>query len=326
MTNQDMEEQHESVAGRRRPILRLTAHPMPARRYLSAALVFLSTCGAGTAPVAPLPETPPRGNLLIVGGGAEPPGLMPRFVQLAGGRGRARIAVLPMASTAASDRGSEMASRLQTLGAQAQVFDLSRQEAETETTARQLDDFTGYWFSGGDQSKLAAVLLATPSLATIHRRYQEGAVVGGTSAGAAVMSNSMLTGNRQGDGPPEDDGKFPPIARRSFEVAEGLGFLPGTIVDQHFQRRARQNRLLSVVLEQPELVGVGIDESTAVLVRPDGRWEVLGESSVQVFDARRARITAPDAPVLGSTDITMHLLPPRSVYDPLSGQTTLPAG
>lgn len=299
---------------------------MAARRFLAAALVFLSTCGAGISPFAPPPEMAPRGNLVIVGGGPEASGVMPRFVQLAGGRGRARIAVLPMASMAATERGTEMAARLQTLGAETQVFDLTREEAESEDLAQQLYEFTGFWFSGGDQSKLTAVLLATPSLATIHQRYREGAVVGGTSAGAAVMSNAMLTGKRKNADPAtEDNGGFPPIARHSFELSPGLGFLPGTIVDQHFQRRARQNRLLSAVLERPDLVGVGIDESTAVLVRPDGRWEIMGESSVQVIDARRASITSLDAPVLGSANVTMHLLPPHSIYDPQSGQTTLPA-
>lgn len=298
---------------------------MVARRSLAAALVFLSTCGAGISPIAPAPEAVPRGNLVIVGGGAEAPGVMPRFVQLAGGKGRARIAVLPMASMATSGRGVEMAARLQTLGAEAQVFDLTREEAESEEMARQLYEFTGYWFSGGDQSKLTAVLLETPSLVAIHRRYREGAVVGGTSAGAAVMSNAMLTGNRKnGEPPPEDAAHFPPVARDSFEIASGLGFLPGTIVDQHFQQRARQGRLLSAVLEHPDLVGVGIDEATALVVRPDGLWEVLGESSVQVIDARRASITSAKAPVLGSANVTMHLLPPHSIYDPLRGQPTLP--
>lgn len=300
---------------------------MRVRLLISAALVFLSTCGAGVPPVTSVPEGPPRGHLLIVGGGPEPSGLMPRFVQLAGGKGRARIAVLPMASRA-PERGHDMADRLQTLGAEAEVFDLSREEAESDSTARQFDDFTGFWFSGGDQSRLASMLLDTPVLATIRRRYHEGAVVGGTSAGAAVMSDSMLTGNQYAAASSSDsnDSRFLPVARNAFEISAGLGFFPGTIVDQHFQRRARQNRLLSAVLERPELVGVGIDESTAVLVRPDGQWEVLGESSVQVIDARKARITSPEAPVLGSTGITMHILPPRSIYDPLKGQTMLPAG
>lgn len=298
------------------------------RRTIATALVFLSTCGAGLSPGI-APPALPRGNLLIVGGGTEPPEVIPRFIDLAGGRGRARIAILPMASaTRAIEVATEMASKFETLGAEAQVLDLTRDEAESDATAQQLHDFTGFWFSGGDQSRLTAVLLATPALATIQRRYFEGAIVGGTSAGAAVMSNFMLTGKPYHLQSPVlgSEGEFPPVARQAFEIAPGLGFLPGTIVDQHFQRRARQSRLLSAVLERPDLVGLGIDESTAVLVRPDRRWEILGESSVQVIDARRARVTSPEAPVLGSTGITMHLLPPHSLYDPNNGQTILPTG
>ena len=100
----------------------------------------------------------------------------------------------------------------------------------------------------------------------------------------------------------------------------GLGFLHGAIVDQHFIKRERHNRLLSAVLERPGLVGVGIDESTAIEVSPDGRWHVLGESDVIVYDARHARVTAPGAPLLGATDIRVHLLPSGSVYDPASGR------
>jgi len=79
------------------------------------------------------------------------------------------------------------------------------------------------------------------------------------------------------------------------------------------------------VLERPGLLGVGIDEGAAILVRPDRRWEVLGDSYVKVFDARRAQITSSDEPFLGSSDITLHLLPSRSIYDPSSGRTMLPA-
>ena len=108
-------------------------------------------------------------------------------------------------------------------------------------------------------------------------------------------------------------------------IAPGLGFLPSAIVDQHFLRRERHNRLLSAVLERPRLVGVGIDESTAIEVSPDGRWHVLGESDVLVVDARQSRITAPASPELGATDIRVHLLPPGSSYDPTTGRAVLPA-
>ena len=181
-----------------------------------------------------------------------------------------------------------------------------------------LDSATGIWFCGGDQARLTDVLGGTASLRAIHARYQAGAVVGGTSAGAAIMSDSMITGDQT---PPGDTtgyygDEYPTIERRRIEVTPGLGFLHGAIVDQHFLRRERHNRLLSAVLERPGLLGVGIDESTAIEVSPDGRWHVLGESDVIVYDARHARVTAAGAPLLGATDIRVHLLPSGSVYDP----------
>jgi cyanophycinase len=78
------------------------------------------------------------------------------------------------------------------------------------------------------------------------------------------------------------------------------------------------------VLERPRLLGVGIDESTAIEVAPDGRWHVLGESGVVVYDARHATVTAPGAPLLGATEIRVHLLPAGSVYDPAAGRAGLP--
>lgn len=284
------------------------------------------------APVARTPEAAaPRGYLLIVGGGDTPPDAQIRFVALAGGAGRARVAVFPMASTSGDEEAVEVADELRAMGATATVLNLSRADAESEAFAERLADFDGFWFCGGDQVRLAEILRATPALASIQRRYFAGGVVGGTSAGAAVMSTAMLTGNRYRD-PDEneadaadDEDTIPRIARGVFEVAEGFGFLPGAIVDQHFLRRARHNRLLSAVLERPGLLGVGIDEGAAILVHPDRRWEILGNSYVKVFDARRAQITTSEEPILGSSDITLHLLPSRSIYDPSSGRTSLPA-
>ena len=82
---------------------------------------------------------------------------------------------------------------------------------------------------------------------------------------------------------------------------------------------------MSLVLEQPRLVGVGIDESTALLVRPDGAWEVLGASAAVIFDARRARVT-PVGETLGASEMTMHVLPAGSVFQPREGRVTLLSG
>lgn len=265
-----------------------------------------------------------RGHLLIVGGGSQPDALVARFVELAGGPGIARIAVVPMASSEPEETGAEKAVQLREFGAEAVVLNLSRAEAMDSGAVARLAGITGIWFTGGDQVPLARVLQDTPVLRAMRRRYREGAVVGGTSAGAAIMGDSMLTGNqRRPDSLGYYGDEFPEIARGAIEVVPGLGFLPGTIVDQHFVRRERHNRLLAVILERPTLLGAGIDEGTALEVGPDGRWRVLGRSAVVVYDARRAGRAAPAGP-LGVTGLMLHLLPPGSRYDPVTGRATLP--
>jgi cyanophycinase len=210
---------------------------------------------------------------------------------------------------------------LDSLGGRAFVYHLDRAAAASETSVRALDSATGIWFSGGDQARVTAALAGTPVLRVMQRRYREGAVVGGTSAGAAIMSDSMITGNQT---PPGDTtgyygDEYPAIARHRVEIVPGLGFLPGAIVDQHFIRRERHNRLLSAVLERPSLLGVGIDESTALEVGPDGRWRVLGESAVVIYDARRAQVTDGKKPLLGATGLRVHVLPAGAAFDPRTG-------
>jgi len=113
----------------------------------------------------------------------------------------------------------------------------------------------------------------------IRDRYQHGAIVGGTSAGAAIMSAAMITG----------EADLQSITAGKTEIADGLGLWPEVIVDQHFLKRQRMNRLISAVLDRRTLVGVGIDESTAVIVH-GASFDVIGKSSVVVIDPRGATI------------------------------------
>jgi cyanophycinase len=290
---------------------------------LIATILALAACAS--APSAP--PAAPRGSLLIVGGGPLPDSILSRFVELAGGAGAARIVVLPMASSDPS-AGLEISEDFRRLGASAERLSLSRSQADTDAAAQRIARATGIWFGGGDQSKLAAALLGTRVEAEVRERYRTGAVVGGTSAGAAVMSSLMLTGEErrpEGDHPPPKDSEDASmtIVRDDVVTAEGFGLLPGAIVDQHFVRRRRNNRLLSVVLEHPDLVGVGIDESTAVEVGPDGPWKVLGKSVVVVIDARRARVTPPGT-ALGAVDVRLQILPAGSSFDLRTGVAGLP--
>jgi cyanophycinase len=302
---------------------------MPLRaRFVVPSLVFLSMLGCAGSRGASAPAAA-GGTLFIVGGGSQPRELVTQFVALAGGPGRARIAVVPMASEEAEAGGREKAEQLREFGADAFVFNISREEADVDSVVRRLDSVTGIWFGGGDQMRLAPILRGTAALRAMHERYRSGAVVGGTSAGAAIMSDSMITGNQFRPG--EDtsgyyDGGYRQIDRRTIEIVPGLGFLPSAIVDQHFVRRQRHNRLVSAVLERPALIGVGIDEGTAVQVDPDGRWTILGASAAVIYDARNAKITAPAASRLGAAGVHFHLLPAGSTFDPRTGRATLPGG
>lgn len=301
-------------------------------RRLTAAFILAVF---GCAPATSLRLSSPRdgaastsagGTLFIVGGGSQSADLVRNFVDLAGGPGKARIAILPMASSDAAASGAEKKAQLDSLGASAFVVNVTRAEADRDSVVRVLRTATGIWFSGGDQSRLTVALNGSAALREIHERYEAGAVVGGTSAGAAVMSDSMITGNQfyPGVAGPVDSSSYSRIARRAIEIVPGFGFLRNAIVDQHFIRRQRVNRLFSVVLERPAFLGVGIDEGTVLKVTGDGKWTVLGRGTVMVLDARASRITLPSQPALGATDVKVSVLPAGSTFDPETGRGSLP--
>ncbi|MDB4887316.1 MAG: hypothetical protein JWN79_2754 [Gemmatimonadetes bacterium] len=284
-----------------------------------------ATTSAGAASTA---AQAGRGTLYIVGGGPQSPAMVQEFVNLAGGAGRARIVVFAMASADGLTGGEAKAADLRALGATARNVWITREQAGSDSVARLLDGATGVWFGGGDQNRLADVLLGTATGRAIHSRYAAGAVIGGTSAGAAVMSAVMLTGNERhpgGDRPVADSsGAYMTIARDNVITAEGFGLIGDAIIDQHFLRRKRHNRLISLVLERAPHLGVGIDESTALVVEPDGRWRIAGASAAVVYDARSAT-TTPAGTTLGASGITMHVLPAGSRFDVRTGRATLPA-
>lgn len=296
---------------------------------LAAASACTST--ARSAPVADSSAArATRGTLFIVGGGPQPDTLVRQFVDLAGGAGKARIVVFAMASSDGLASGEEKAQDLRKLGADARNIFVKHDQADTDSIARMLDGVTGVWFGGGDQVLLANALRGTRTERAIHARYAAGAVIGGTSAGAAVMSTPMITGEERRPGalrPPSDTSDhFLSIDRGNIITEAGFGLLTDAIVDQHFVRRRRHNRLMSLVIEGPVHLGVGIDESTALIVHPDGKWSVAGASVALVYDARHATVTASGAGPLGAQGIVLHVLPAGSTFDPASGRATLPGG
>lgn len=280
-------------------------------------------CAAFVLAAVPLPAAPhsrhPAGSLLIIGGGDRPDGLTTKFVELARGFGSGKIVIFTTASGVPEEVGPEMVAEVKEAGAtEAAVYHLTRDEALKPDSAKILDRAGGVYFCGGVQSRLTDVLLDTPIHKKLLQLYAEGLVLAGTSAGAAVMSDVMITGDEKRT--TDENAHWQTIEAENVITTRGFGFLTTAIVDQHFVRRRRHNRLISLVLERPTLVGFGIDESTAVWVRPDGRYEIVGIGQVIVYDARAAAVSRTPDRLLGAAGMTVHVLLPGDVYDPATGK------
>jgi cyanophycinase len=283
------------------------------------ALSLAPACSTST-PAAP----DPKGHLFIVGGGERDEPLMKRFVELAKGFGTGRIVVFTMASSVPLEVGPELVAEFRKYGVQDVVYyQLTRDEAMKAESAKILDGVSAIWFAGGDQARLTAALLDTPIHARMLELYAAGCLLGGTSAGAAVMSEVMITGDEKRT--TDENLNWQTVEADNVVRVRGFGFVKNVIIDQHFLIRKRQNRLLSLVLENPALLGAGIDEATAILVRPDGKWEILGESQVYVVDARKAVVSKASTNKLGAHGLALHLLLPGDVFDPVQGRAEGPS-
>jgi len=256
-------------------------------------------------------DTPQRGHLMLIGGGEKPRAAMEKFVELAGGKD-APIVVIPTASQE-PDTAEYYENLFRKEYGSTDVVVLpirSKADASTPANVAAAKRARGIFFGGGDQVRILVALAATPVLDSLRDAYRNGAVVGGTSAGTACQSDLMLTG----------EGDFKVIQSRSVELWEGLGFLrDDVIVDQHFIARQRQNRLLAVILERPGHLGIGVDEDTAIWVRPDDTFEVIGDRSVMVFDAGGSDIhrvaRADGKELLGVHGMRVHIVLPGERFD-----------
>ena len=268
--------------------------------------------------VAPALRAETKGSLMIIGGGDRPASVVKKFVELSRGFGSGKIVIFTMASSSPLESGPDMVAEMKAAGApEAAYYQLTREEALKPDSAKILEGAGGVYFTGGQQARLTAVLLDTPIHKKMLELYSKGLAVSGFSAGAAVMSEVMITGNEKGT--KDGDETWQKIEAGDAETVRGFGFVTNTIIDQHFVTRRRHNRLMSVVLENPKLVGVGIDESTAVWVRPDGKYEIAGLHQVVVYDARGAKIIKTAEGRLGAVGMTLHILLPGDVYDPATG-------
>ena len=216
-------------------------------------------------------------RLLVIGGGKRPPEAIKKFVEWSGGD-KARLLVITWATAqpeASFASFSKDLSDYKTGSVEASQTSPLDAEKRTKFIA-QLKDATGIYFTGGDQNRIMDVLKDEDLLKMLRDKYAAGTPFGGTSAGAAVMSDPMITG--------EADLKI--LDGTKVGVRTGLGLIPNVIFDQHFLVRQRHNRLFGLIIVNPAMLGVGIDEDTSVLIEDNRKLQVVGATQVIFVNAK----------------------------------------
>ncbi|AYQ32924.1 cyanophycinase [Runella sp. SP2] len=217
---------------------------------------------------------PEKGSLLIIGGGTIPPEIWAKFIELAGGKEKAKLVVVTAAagdSAALSPSHVELVKK-QTGASQVTLLHTKNlKEANSEAFVASLRQATGVFFVGGRQWRIADSYLNTLTHQAFNEVLERGGVIAGTSAGASIQGSFLWRGDTKG----------PHIL--VGDHTQGLGFLKNSAIDQHLLRRNRQFDLVDFIRQSPDLIGLGLDESTAVLVQKD-TFEVVGKSYAVIYD------------------------------------------
>lgn len=217
------------------------------------------------------------GQLIIIGGAEDKEGeckILREFIRRAGGR-NARIVVMTVATSLPGEVGSDYRYLFEKLGVDTvEIVDTERREdASYERNLEVIETATGVFFTGGDQARITEILKDSEIDNLLHQKFEQGLVIAGTSAGAAMMPDIMIV---------EGDGETNPRLD-TVTLEPGMGFLPQVAIDQHFSQRGRLGRFISALVQQPAVLGFGIDENTAIAVNGD-EIEVIGEGAVTIVD------------------------------------------
>ena len=234
--------------------------------------------------------------------------VLQEFVEAAGGP-KAPIVVVPTPSALGPDVVDVYSALFAALGA-ASVVGVrpeNREDADDPAFIEPISEATGIFMTGGNQLKLSGVVTGTAFGRAVTEAHARGAAVGGTSAGASILAEHMIAFGRSGATP----------RQRMSQLAGGLGLVQGAIVDQHFAQRNRYGRLLSLVAQSPGLLGIGVDEDTAAVVR-GSHLEVVGRGAVTIFDGSRITSNAHYAKrseAILASGVVLHVLPATSTFD-----------
>ena len=265
------------------------------------------------------------GRLLVIGGAEDKNEgsmvILPHFVEMCGGK-NARILVCGTPSKCVEEKERTYRDLFEKIGvAEVMEPDVTRRpDGENDELVAMVRRATGVFFTGGDQLRLTAIVAGTPFGDEIrHRVFNDGLIAAGTSAGAAAMSSTMIiAGSSSGT-----------VRRSDVSLAPGLGYWRDTVVDTHFSQRGRVSRMLIIFAHNPQVLGIGIDEDTAIEVQPGERFTVLGNGAVFVFDGTVTHSNAPEAAdddILAMTDSALHVLAAGYGFDLRSKRPILPDG
>lgn len=252
--------------------MNVTRRPQRLWLALGAALVMVP---AFAAPAAGQ-RGPENGALVIVGGAMRDPGIVKTFIDLAGGP-EAKIVVVPTAGGGDDEAYGEECRCLRQLAANGAtnltvLHTYDPAEADTEAFVAPLLDADGVWFPGGRQWRLADSYLGTRTEEAFHAVLERGGAIGGSSAGASIQADFMVRGDTNGNRVMIGD------------HTEGFGFITGVGIDQHLIQRNRHFDMIEVIEAHPELLGIGLDEDTAIIVEGD-TFRVMGSGYVAIYDA-----------------------------------------
>lgn len=254
-----------------------------------------------------------KGTLMIIGGAEDKKQecvVLKKLIQLANMR-KGQIIILTTATEEPERvyfQYSSIFSRLGVINIKA-VHIKSRQDANDSVHSHDLSQASCIFMTGGDQLRITSIMGGTKTEQALYDAFDNGAVIGGTSAGASVMSETMITAGTDDDTP----------RKCTLKMAPGLGLLKDVVIDQHFAQRGRIGRLLSAIAQNPHLLGVGIDEDTALVIGDDAVFEVVGSNAVTIIDGKHSDFTnvselIPDE-ILAFTNVKIHLLPAGFKYD-----------
>jgi cyanophycinase len=253
-----------------------------------------------------------RGWIVPIGGAENKENdrrILRRFVEASGGDA-ADIVVIPTASKM-HETGPRYEALFRELGAaRVSVMDFdTRRDCQEANRLERLDQATGIFFTGGNQLRLTALLGGTPVAQLIRKRNAAGVTVGGTSAGASILSEHMIAFGDEGSS----------VIAGSVRLAPGLGLTNRFVIDQHFRERDRLGRLITALAYNPFAIGIGLDEDTAVFIGPDETLEVEGSGGVTVVDASEVSFSSADSVSEGQPvavlGLKVHVLTPGTTFN-----------